>query len=192
MDSFAFILEKKWDLSSLKGQLGRDTGRFISNKIFGNRHATKFQNVGTIGNLLGGISEGVETLKTEFTNSSKKHFQKKATNIAALKVPKQKEELIDMLNFLVVEVSSNNWEDNGDNNTELSKYSNVYLDTVLKKYEQCLFFLITKFPNATLEIEMYKKQLIKVKLKRFWQKNWLFLVAIPLLLAFLIMVYINR
>ena len=81
-------------ISSLKGQLGRDTGRFISNKIFGNRHATKFQNVGTIGNLLGGISEGVETLKTEFTNSSKKHFQKKATNIAALKVPKQKEELI--------------------------------------------------------------------------------------------------
>ena len=31
--------------SSLKGQLGRDTGRVISNKVYGNRHATKYQRV---------------------------------------------------------------------------------------------------------------------------------------------------
>ena len=31
--------------SSLKGQLGRDTGRLISNKVYGNRHATKYQRV---------------------------------------------------------------------------------------------------------------------------------------------------
>ena len=42
--------------SSLKGQLGRDTGRFISNKIFGGKHAIRFQNVSTAQNLLNDIS----------------------------------------------------------------------------------------------------------------------------------------
>ena len=179
--------------SSLKGQLGRDTGRFISNKIFGVCHAIRFQNISAAGSLLNKVTEEVDSLKTELINSSnKKHFQKKASKIAEMKVPKQKDPLIDMLNFLVVEVSSNNWDNISNDDSEVSKYSNVYLDAALEKYEQCLFFLVTKFPNATIEIEMYKRQLRKVKRKRFLQKYWLFLVAILLVSVFLIMLYIDK
>ena len=37
--------------SSLKGQLGRDTGRLISNKVYGNRHASKYQRVNSSDNI---------------------------------------------------------------------------------------------------------------------------------------------
>ena len=37
--------------TSLKGQLGRDTGRLISNKVYGNRHASKYQRVNSSDNI---------------------------------------------------------------------------------------------------------------------------------------------
>ncbi len=163
--------------SSLKGQLGRDTGRFISNKIFGGKHAIRFQNVSTAQNLLKDISEEIEGLKTKINNSEKKYFRKKATKIAEMKVPKQKNELIDMLNFLLAETFSNSWNEGGDDETDSSKYTNLYLDVVLKKYEQCLFFLITNFPKATKEIHMYEKQYKRIKRKRFLQKYGIFLLV---------------
>ncbi|WGU68990.1 hypothetical protein QIU18_10040 [Capnocytophaga canimorsus] len=62
--------------SSLKGQLGRDTGRFISNKIFGNKHASKYQRVNDTGRSLLGSGTSVKsdgTIKT-FVKTRKQAF----------------------------------------------------------------------------------------------------------------------
>ena len=58
--------------SSLKGQLGRDTGRLISNKVYGNRHATKYQRVDNSKTIAKNLKleqkNGLELFETEGRN----------------------------------------------------------------------------------------------------------------------------
>lgn len=58
--------------SSLKTQLGRDTGRFISNKIFGDRHATKYQRVSSTGKSLLGSTNNTSSGNFNNSNSPKR------------------------------------------------------------------------------------------------------------------------
>ena len=159
--------------NSLKGQVGRDTGRVISNTIFGNRHATKYQRVdaqNTKANLKAQRDYELEILEQEQQNNDAEFKQlqlrennlkleKEIANIVSVKVPQKKEDLMEALNELSMMISANPWKSilEADN-----KLSNNYSDVVLKKYEQCLFSLKTKFPKEG-EIIYYESQFKKFK-----------------------------
>ena len=162
--------------NSLKGQVGRDTGRVISNTIFGNKHASKYQRVeakNTRANLKSQRDYELEILEQEAINSENEFerlqlrennlkLEKEIANIISVKVPQKKEALMEALDELYMMLSANPWKDISDpENTLSNKYSNV----VLKKYEQCLFSLKTKFPKER-EIVYYENQIKKLKTEK--------------------------
>ena len=181
--------------SSLKGQLGRDTGRLISNKVYGNRHATKYQRVDNSKTIAKNLKlekkyelELLEQEKNSEINFLKKKeeikdFQDKKVfvdqnlkKIIGMKVPNSKDGIIDNLHSLSVEITSNKWKDSED---EINKISNVYTDALFKKYEQHLVTLKSKFPSA-VEIQYFEKQSKSFQKQAFFQKYKLIFIGIIL------------
>ncbi|EKT3967357.1 hypothetical protein NTJ12_002444 [Flavobacterium psychrophilum] len=183
--------------NSLKGQVGRDTGRVISNTIFGNKHATKYQRVdsqNTKANLKAQRDYELEILEQEQQNSDNEferiqlrennlRLEKEIANIISVKVPQKKEDLMEALDELYMMISANPWKDIIDTENTLS---NKYSDVVLKKYEQCLFSLKSKFPKER-EIIYYENQIKKLKNEKIKGKilspTFIFLI---LMVAFIV------
>ena len=181
--------------SSLKGQLGRDTGRVISNKVYGNRHATKYQRVDNSKTIAKNIKleqkyelellEKEKEYNLEVLNRNKEliEIDEKKTfvnqnlkKIVSMKVPTSKEAIIENLHSLSVEITSNKWKDSEE---EINKISNVYTDALFKKYEQHLFILKNKFPNSA-EIIYFEKQYKTYQKQAFLQKYKLVIIGILL------------
>ena len=181
--------------SSLKGQLGRDTGRLISNKVYGNRHATKYQRVDNSKTIAKNLKlekkYELELLEQEKNNEiaflkqkeeikniqDKKAFvDQNLKKIIGMKVPNSKDGIIDNLHSLSVEITSNKWKDSED---EINKISNVYTDALFKKYEQHLVTLKSKFPSA-IEIQYFEKQSKAFQKQAFFQKYKLIFIGIIL------------
>ena len=181
--------------SSLKGQLGRDTGRLISNKVYGNRHATKYQRVDNSKTIAKNLKlekkyelELLEQEKNSEINFLKKKeeikdFQDKKVfvdqnlkEIIGMKVPDSKDRIIENLHSLSIEITSNKWKDSED---EINKISNVYTDALFKKYEQHLVTLKSKFPSA-VEIQYFEKQSKAFQKQAFFQKYKLIFIGIIL------------
>ena len=90
--------------NSLKGQVGRDTGRVISNTIFGNKHASKYQRVNaqnTKANLKAQRDFELKILEQEQQNRETElnqlqlrennlRFKKDIVNIVSIKIPQKK------------------------------------------------------------------------------------------------------
>ena len=180
---------------SLKGQLGRDTGRVISNKVYGNRHATKYQRVDNSKTIAKNIKreqkyelellEKEKNIEIDFLKQKEeiKNIQDKKTfvdqnlkKIIGMKVPNSKDGIIDNLHSLSVEITSNKWKDSED---EINKISNVYTDALFKKYEQHLVTLKSKFPSA-VEIQYFEKQSKAFQKQAFFQKYKLIFIGIIL------------
>ena len=181
--------------SSLKGQLGRDTGRLISNKVYGNRHATKYQRVDNSKTIAKNLKleqeyelellEKEKNIEIDFLKQKEeiKNIQDKKAfvdqnlkKIIGMKVPNSKDGIIDNLHSLSVEITSNKWKDSED---EINKISNVYTDALFKKYEQHLVTLKSKFPSA-VEIQYFEKQSKAFQKQAFFQKYKLIFIGIIL------------
>ncbi|MFK8296176.1 hypothetical protein ACI760_08315 [Capnocytophaga canimorsus] len=201
--------------SSLKGQLGRDTGRFISNKIFGNKHASKYQRVNDTGRSLlgsgtsvksdGTIKTFVKTRKQAFVERKKAEIQSKKEEeafarkqvlkleqniekLVAIKIPKQKQGLIDTMYNLSAIIFSNSWKDTLE---EENKRANDYADIALKKYGQCLQMLKMKYPKAT-EIPLFERIYRQKQRKAFFQRYWVFVLMFVLFSVMGIFAYLEE
>lgn len=192
--------------SSFKGQLGRDTGRLVSNKLFGNRHAIRHQSV-TSQNIkatqnaqkaqrehelkmlktqkhyeLEMLEQEQENRNDEFEQQQLREnnlkLEREIANIISVKIPQKKEDLIEALNELSTMISANPWKDILE--TE-NRMSNNYSDVALKKYEQCLLSLKTKFPKEA-EVIYYESQFKKFKRESIKGKfSMIFLISIVII-----------
>lgn len=192
--------------SSFKGQLGRDTGRLISNKIFGSRHAIKHQSVASQNikavqkaqreHELNLLEEQNEAEMNFFLKQEEiKNIQEKKVfvdqnlkKIIAMKVPAKKELIIEHLHSLSVEITANKWKDSDE---KINEISNIYTDAAFKKYEQFLFVLKTKFPNSA-ELPYLEKQYNKYKKERFLQKYKLVFIAVFIVICGSIGMYFEK
>lgn len=192
---------------SLKGQLGRDTGRYISNKIFGNKHASKYQRVNSTGKSLMKIplkdtaftensyySHSIEevnsqTLQENGERKEQREFalksEKAMKELISMKIPTQKKPLMDMMFKLSSIISSNPHRNIFE---EEYLFSNQYANVALKKYEQCLYMLKTQFPNST-EIQFFENKYRKKKQIAFLQCYWSILLLIAIFVAIGILAY---
>ena len=193
--------------NSLKGQLGRDTGRLISNKVYGNRHATKYQRVNNSKTIAKNLKleqkYELELLEQEKNNEidflkkkeeiknlqDKKVFvDQNLKKIIGMKVPNSKDGIIENLHSLSVEITSNKWKDSED---EINKISNIYTDALFKKYEQHLVTLKSKFPTA-IEIQYFEKQSKTFQKQAFFQKYKLVIIGILLAIVCGIGMYFEK
>lgn len=171
--------------NSLKGQVGRDSGRVVSSFVFGSKHATKYQRIDNDNskniksNLkyqrdyeLDILAQEKENNRLEFEkekiNNANLFVENNVAKILSIKVPQKKDEIIENIQNLAILIAANPWK-----NVELdeNKITNNYTDVVLKKYEQHLFILKNKFRNDSETIyfenqfNQYKKESFKGKYK---------------------------
>lgn len=154
---------------SLKSQVGRDTGRVISNAVWGDKHASVYRRAG------GKINEKRIEAQMEAQREAHEQMVKQqqlekiqdvtesnVASIIAMKLPKQKDELIEMLQELFVKLTVNPW---GSVVKDECKITNKYADAIVTKADQIVFTFKTKFPNE-FEILYYEQQLNELKKQR--------------------------
>lgn len=154
---------------SLKSQVGRDTGRVISNAVWGDKHASVYRRAGTKYKEKQ-LEAQVEAEREAQNQMIKQQQLEKIQNvtesnvakIVGMKLPKQKDELIEMLQELFVKLTANPW---GSVLNDDSKITNKYSDAILTKVDQIIFTVKTKFPDA-LETLYYEQQLNELRKKR--------------------------
>jgi hypothetical protein len=158
---------------SLKSQVGRDTGRVISNAVWGDKHASVYRRAGDKINekrIEAQMEAQIEAQREAQERMIKQQQLEKIqdvteTNVAsiiAMKLPKQKDELIEMLQELFVKLTANPW---GSVFKDECKITNKYADAIVTKADQIVFTFKTKFSNE-FEILYYEQQLNELKKQR--------------------------
>ena len=176
---------------SFKRELGKNTGKWVSNKIFGDGHSTphrvsiKVQKQQLENDLRKAelkaekqqrrsenrkelFSKGKEFLsdidgdKDEILSANSQRNE-----IIATSIPSKKEEIMDFANFLLSIIKLNGWR-SGEN----EKHINSLSDACLTKLEQCEIKL--KSINNLNEASYIESEIKKLKKKKMIQKYLIF------------------
>lgn len=204
--------------NSLKRELGKNTGKFISNVVFGDMHSTPYRRVDARRQATkeARLAEAearrrVEEVKKEAKLEEARMRLKEAHERAELErknqlyavddaviknidilnskpIPSNKAELLQMLSELSVQLKANKWETKGDE----ASIRNKYTEALLEKYTQCVRELeIMDFNEPRLEY--YKNIITKAKRNRFWKKFGDWIIAFTLMLSgILVLLFLNN
>lgn len=144
--------------NSFKGQIGRDTGKVISNFLWGDKHASVYRRAQSRNSARIQEDKHAEEFERLIENQKIEKVQrfvdKGVTKVISMKIPQKKELIIEMLQELTVMLIANTW---GPVYKDEFKITNKYSDAILAKFEQALFALKVKYPNEFENI-YYEKQ----------------------------------
>lgn len=179
--------------NSLKRELGKNTGKFISNIIFGDRHSTPYRRVRNSNRSRISSSERkrIENecrrqeaiVHADIERKNQLYILDGAVleNIDALNnldIPLEKEPLLQVLSKLSVLLKANKWESGGDE----AKIRNKYTDALLEKYRlavQELEIIDSDDPH----LENYKRIYSKQKRRRFFKVYQSVLIALSMIIG---------
>ena len=192
--------------NSLKRELGKNTGKFISNVVFGDMHSTPYRRVDArrqaarearlaevearrrveevkkeakLEEARMRLEEAQERAKIERKNQLYAVDSAVLRNIDILNsqaIPTDKTKLLQMLSELSVQLKANKWETNGDE----ASIRNKYTEALMEKYTQCVHELeIMDIDEPRLEY--YKNILAKAKRNRFWKKHGFWITILILM-----------
>lgn len=188
---------------SFKREMGKNTGKWLSNKIFGDGHSTpqrvsvKIQKEQAKNDLREIelkaerklqknenrkeiIKKGIELFSNEESNNEKKSINSKKNEIIATSIPNEKDEIINLVNFLISTIKDNGWK-TADNEEHFSSLS----DASLVKLEQCQIKL--KSINEDSLANYVSDEIKKLKRKRLIQKYLIFVgIGLLLIVAFIL------
>ena len=179
--------------NSLFKELGTNTGKWASNKLFGDNWSTpyRFSNSGT--------SMAKEALKIEKDIEEKKvdnqleierlkhvfaqnrNSQEMKNEIIAMSLPENKNDLFTFANFILSNIYGSGWDHDDE-----KEYLNVFSDVCLNKLEQCKIKF--KVIGALFETKYLEKEIRTLKRKRFFEKYGIIVFAF---IFFMILIYIN-
>ena len=179
--------------NSIFKELGTNTGKWASNKLFGDNWSTpyRFSNSGTsmakealkiekdieekkVDNQL-----EIERLKHVFAQNS--NSQEMKNEIIAMSLPENKDDLFTFANFILSNIYGSGWDHDDD-----KEYLNFFSDVCLSKLEQCKIKF--KVIGALFETKYLEKEIRTLKRKRFFEKYGIIVFAI---IFFVILIYIN-
>ena len=182
---------------SLFKEIGKNTGKWASNKLFGDNWSTpyRFSNSGT-----GMAKEAlqiekkiekkiqekkvdnqieIERLKHVFAQN--RNSQKIKNEIIEMSLPENRDDLFTFSNFILSNIYGSGWDHNDEKD-----YLNAFSDVCLNKLKQCKI----KFQvmGALFEGKYLEKEIRTLKRKRLFEKYGLFVFVFIL---FVILIYIN-
>lgn len=192
--------------NSFKGQIGRDTGKVVSNLVWKDKHASVYRRAESR------KQEALDLKKKQFEAEQKQKeldreyeqdkgerayiqritskIEDKIKEIDDIEIPEDKKELILLMNRLIFLFKSNKFKDD-----EESEITNAYPEAILVKYEHVLMTFESLFPDED-KIAYYTKQLRalkKQKVKGKYLPTVLGIIAFILVLAFFgIMAYLQE
>ncbi|MTK53880.1 hypothetical protein [Paludibacter sp.] len=147
-------------INSFKSQIGRDTGKVVSNYVWGDKHASVYRRAQSRYSSKK-FNEREEAAFEKLVQEQKIEKAQAVVDsgiekVIAMKVPQDKEHIIEMLEELTTMLIANPW---GSIVKDELRITNKYSDAILVKYEQALFALKTKFPNE-VENAYFEKQFL--------------------------------
>lgn len=204
--------------NSLKRELGKNTGKFISNVVFGDKHSTPYRRVDVRRQTAHSARlekeearRRVEEVRTEARLEKERMRREEARERAELErknqlyaidsavirnidilnsqaIPSDKQKLLQMLSELSVQMKVNKWETKGDE----AAIRNKYTEALLEKYIQCVHELEMMDVNEP-RLEYYKNIITKAKRNRFWTKyrGWISILAL-LVISILLILFLNN
>ncbi|MDA9028641.1 hypothetical protein N9H71_02565 [Flavobacteriaceae bacterium] len=178
---------------SLFRELGKNTGKWASNKLFGDNWSTpyRFSNSGAaIAKQALKIEKEIEEKKVDnqlelkklqylFTQS--RNSNKIKNEIIAMPLPENSDDLFTFANFMLSNIYGTGW-DHDDEKSYLNDFSNVCLN----KLEQCK--IMFNVNGALFETKYLEKEIRTLKRKRFFEKYGIIVFAI---IFFGVLIYIN-
>ena len=178
---------------SLFRELGKNTGKWASNKLFGDNWSTpfRFSNSGTsmakqalkiekeieekkVDNQL-----EIEKLKHVFAQN--RNSQKMKNEIIAMPLPENRDDLFTFANFMLSNIYGSGWDHDDE-----KEYLNDLSDVCLNKLEQCK--MIFKVSGALFETKYLEKEIRTLKRKRFFEKYGIMVFGF---IFFAVLIYIN-
>ncbi len=186
---------------SFEREIGKNTGKWVSNVVFGDGHSTPYRRVGgsqeprkTKAEMLHEQRleqiEAEERLKRQQIKADDKRKEKEQLlsidhavlqnidAVAGIKIPNNKENLINLLSELATQVKANKWHKNDSE----GKIRNKFCDALFEKYKQCVY-LLESIDSTTPQLGYHKSIIKKIKRQRFFKKHkWLIIIlSIPCL-----------
>ena len=173
--------------NAFKRELGKNTGKFVSNVIFGDGHSTPYRRVDkareTNANARQQIAEAkmkmAEAEAREARERSKRERKNQlyAVDSAVLEnidllnsqaIPTDKQELLQFLSVLAVQLKATPWLDEASDDE--AKIRNKYTNALLEKFRLSVYELETAAPDDP-HLQMYKDLLSQSNKKRFLAKH---------------------
>ena len=151
---------------SFKREVGKNTGKLVSNFLFGDKWSTPHK-----------IVTEKAKIKTEREQQRKDNEQLYAVDaavlenidkVAAYRLSTDKDNLLEQLSELSVQLSANKYHDLEDDDE--AKIRNKFNDALMEKYKQALIRLKAIDPNEPL-LKYYKKAYKKAKRSKRWRKH---------------------
>ena len=178
---------------SLFRELGKNTGKWASNKLFGDNWSTpyRFSNSGAaIAKEALKIEKEIEEKKVDnqleieklkHVFSQNRNSQEMKNEIIVMSLPENKDDLFTFANFILSNIYGSGWDHDDE-----KEYLNAFSDVCLNKLKQCKI----KFQvmGALFESKYLEKEIQTLKRKRLFEKYG---IIVFVFILFVILIYIN-
>lgn len=195
--------------NSFKGQLGRDTGRLVSNFIYGDKHSAPYRRVeqasrrrkkaeateadtepvdtpnsetlwNSIGKALNGGEDEEEKKLREKAEIVKDDMNSRMDGLNQIRTPQEERELVSFLLELSSLLQGNKWASDGGEETEAR---NKYADLLFHRFGQGLYVMEAMFPNNHT-LPMFRKSYKSFRRQRFRKKYLIWIIIPSVLIVF--------
>ncbi|MCL5129432.1 hypothetical protein [Algibacter sp. L4_22] len=178
-------------VDSFKRELGKNTGKWVSNKVFGDGHSTPHRvDVNRTGkntnsfSTEGLLNKGKELFaedKNEIAEEKREieKFDSKKEEVIEIIIPNNADEIMNVVNLMLSNIKLNGWKAGNE------EHINSFSDVCLTKLEQCAIKL--KSINEVHQAEYVETEINKLKKKRKFQKYALWVgIAFALFVGFIL------
>lgn len=163
---------------SFTREVGKNTGKFVSNLIFGDKHSTPYRRVDN------GRSEAAKIRAAAIESKAMADIQKQKNDdlnildgavlenvdiVLQTPIPQEETELVKLMSMWAAQLSGSNW----DFDSEEGKIRNQFPDALMEKYKQCTILIKAISPNNAMMqyfdnvLADAKKRRLKARIKPY-------------------------
>lgn len=161
---------KNTGLNAFKREIGKNTGKAVSNWIFGDSHSTPYR-VKIQREKLKQIEKKAELNEQIELGNLEKEIQTKIHQLSQKAFPKSEKSIISFMLEIEILINSYKWKGVGINGDEKHKITNEYSDALLSKYKQGVELLKISGGNLNA-IKQFENKVKSFKRKKFFGKYW--------------------
>lgn len=186
---------------SFEREIGKNTGKWVSNVIFGDGHATPYRRVESRQqqkiaqqriNEENLHSQRIAQIKLEDKLKSKEQLLiidravlENVDKVSSIRIPNKSEAIQDLLSELSVQLRTNKWHKNSDE----GKIRNKYNEAILEKFSQAIIKL-KSIDSENSKLEYYEKLITNYKRNKYFKRfqtaiiiaSVLFLIALVIII----------
>lgn len=148
--------------NSFKRELGKNTGKVVSNLLFGDKHSTPYRRVDSA--KVAATEAKIERQRKEQVYAVDAAVLKNIDAVTGYRISSNKEELLQQLSELSIQLKVNKWRETLNN--EENQIRNKFCDALFEKYKQALRTLRMIDPNEP-QLEYFEKIRKKANRSKF-------------------------